>query len=606
MGQSLNSENTNINTYSVNEIISIFSQIDNKIASLHTCSSEDFLSLHSNFKNYFKQSKNISENATQIFDIIAGDKNNTYYNELNSFHKKLNIHLDYSVKQINNSINTLEIILTNLELMFIPFKNFKQNLMTLKYLGTSYKINLDNLSGSDSKELEKDRLNLEELILNVTSAYPLIDDNLRQLKGNVKYSLYKLQKIKERNILNIETILNQIHSSINLLSSKNEESFALIPKLTQKTDNCSISIGKIIENLQFQDIIRQKMEHIQQTQKHIVEELSDLIKSHKAEISLSEKEDYLVKIRDIAGLQAAILIHTNNEYQSAIEIITKKFIEIGQDVADISEICLKFSGLTQHSGETYLNEIENKLTNAITHITNCIKANVEFSFEVDTIHIDIERIAANFENILNIETKLIDLSNKFTNETGKNDLIGVKQLITTLVNDLELIKRNVQQLFDQTLSLSLGLISINEDSSPSNFNQNSEKLSENIVSILNVLRDNNKIVNSYIEQNTEISETILNDIDESVHKVKYYDFFEKIIEEIIIELNSIYYKLKTNDESDHDKEHSLKDIEHLYTVHSERVIHNHMSGITDNNVDIFKEVDKIQIENNEDDSLELF
>lgn len=606
MSQDVNTDNTNLNTYSVNEIISVFSKIDLKIASLHTCSSEDFLSLHANFKNYYKQSKNISENAAQIFEIIAGDKNNTYFNELNSFHKKLNVHLDHSVKQINNSINTLEIILTNLEFMFIPFKNFKQNLMTLKYLGTSYKINLENLISTDETELEINRLNLEELILNVTSAYPLIDDNLRQLKGNVKYSLYKLQKIKERNILNIETILNQIHSSINLLSNKNEESFALIPKLTQKTDNCSCSIGKIIESLQFQDIIRQKMEHIQQTQKNIVGELSELIATHKSEIALAEKKEYLIKIRDIAGLQAAILIHTNNEYQSAIEVITKKFIEIGQDVADISEICIKFSGLTQHSGETYLNEIENKLTNAISHITNCIKANVDFSFEVDTIHIDIERIAANFENILNIESKLIELSAKFSNETGKNELIGVKQLVTTLVNDLDLIKKNVQQLFDQTLSLSLGLISINEDSSPANFNQNSEIISGNIVSILDILRDNNQKVFSHIENNTEISEKILVDIDDSVHKVKYYDFFEKIIEEIIIELNSIYYKLKTHEEKDHDKENNLKDIEQLYTMQSERVIHNHMSEITDDSADIFKEVDKIHVENNEENSLELF
>lgn len=600
------SENANLNTYSVNEIISIFSKIDKKIASLHQSSSDDFLTLHANFKNYFKLSKSISGNATQIFDIVAGKNNNNSFNELNAFHTKLIVHLDHSVKQINFSINTLEKIMANLELMFLPFKNFKQNLMTLKYLGTSYKINMASMGETDENESDRNRQGLEDLILQITNAYPLIDDNLRQLKSNVKYSLYKLQKIKERNILNIETILNQIHSSINLLSEKYEESVILVPKLTQKTDNCSFSIGKIIENLQFQDIIRQKMEHIQKTQKNIVSELNDLNKNHDREISLSNQEEYLIKIRDIAGLQAAILIHTNNEYQSAIEIITKRFIEIGHDVTDISEICKTFSGLTHNSDETYLNEIENKLTNATTLINNCIKANVEFAFEVDTIHIDIERIAANFEGILNIEGKLNELSDKFSTDTSKRDMPGIRQLIGTLVNDLHVIKNNVQQLFDQTLTLSLGLYSGKTDNQPDDFTRNSGELSFNISSILDLLRGNNKRVFSLIDQNNEISDNILADIDESIQKVKYYDFFEKVIEDIIIELNSIYYKLKTHEESDYNKEKSLKDIEQLYTVRSERVIHSHMSGIKENTVDIFKEVDKIHVNPEEDDSLELF
>ncbi len=606
MNTTNNIDNTNLNTYSVNEIVSIFSKIDVKIASLHQSSSEDFLNLHANFKNYYKQSKDISENATHIFDIVSGKKNNDSFNDLNTFHKKLILHLDQSGKQINFSITTLEKILVNLELMFLPFKNFKQNLMTLKYLGTSFKINMAHTENTDEDELHKSRQILEELILHTTSTYPLIDDNLRQLKTNVKYSLYKLQKIKERNILNIETILNQIHSSINILSEKHEESVVLIPKLTQKTDNCSFSIGKIIENLQFQDIIRQKMEHIQQTQKNIVNELSELNKNHTGEIALTNQEEYLIKIRDIAGLQAAILIHTNNEYQSAIEIITKKFIEIGHDVTDISEICKTFSGLTQNSDETYLNEIEHKLTNATGYINNCIKANVEFAFEVDTIHIDIERIAANFENILNIEGELVQLSNKFSTDTSKNDMLGIKQLIHTLVSDLHVIKQNVQQLFDQTLTLSLGLYSGNKDIQPDDFTQKSGELSCNISSILMLLKNNNKNVFSLIEKNNSISDNILADIDESIQKVKYYDYFEKVIEEIIIELNSIYYKLKTHEEADYSKEKSLKDIEQLYTMRSERAIHTHMSDIKENTVDIFKEVDKINVESEEDDSFELF
>lgn len=600
-------DKNDLNVYSVKEIVTTFTTIDTKISSLHECSIEDFLNLHSHFKNYYKQSKVISDNATSIFDIIAGKDNSNSFNDLNSIHSKLIIHLENSVKQLNNSINTLEKIITNLELMILPLKNFKQNLMTLKYLGTSMKINnpySDDEEGS--AKYENDRKNLEDLIANISLIYPVIDENLRKLKGTVNTSLFKLQKIKDRNIINIESILNQIHSSIHLISEKYEESVIQIPKLTQNTGNCSESIGKIITNLQFQDIIRQKMENIQKTHKNLICDLTAISEPAEGQLELNLQDEYLIKIRDITGLQAAILIQTNNEYQNAIEIITKKFIEIGEDISDISDVCFQFSGLTHNSGDSYLNEIENKLSSAVGLIQNCVNANQEFSFEVDVIHVDIERMAVGFESISKIEDKLNLLHDTFSKYPQKNHLLGINQLMEILSNDLKVIKGNVQQLFDQTLALSLGLLETDVQEKGRNINENNKAFSENIHSVLAILKENNNKVCSLLNQNKEISESILEEIRTSVLEVMYYDFFEKVIEEIIIELNSIYYKLKTGKDLKHDKTENLKELEKLYTMQSERTIHKHFAEIEDDNVDIFKEVEKIDLKTDEDDSLELF
>jgi len=238
-------------------------------------------------------------------------------------------------------------------------------------------------------------------------------------------------------------------------------------------------------------------------------------------------------------------------------------------------------------------------------VRNYDKANEEFAFEVDTIHIEIEKMSSNFDHVIKIESKLNQLAVSFADYVENDQLSGVRQLISILVSDLQVIKENVKQLFDQTLSLSISLIS-GESSEVNNNGQQTLTISEDIHAIIGLLENNNANVNKLLNENKEISEQILSEIRNAIKEVKYYDYFEKVIEEIIIELNSIYYKLKTGEEFNYNKADSLKDIEKLYTTHSERAIHHHMVSRDEENMDIFKEVEKIDTNTSEDDSLELF
>jgi len=62
-----------LNAYSIQEITTIFGEIDEKILSLHSCSSEDFLTLNAYFKKYYSDSKTISNNASNLFNILTNE-----------------------------------------------------------------------------------------------------------------------------------------------------------------------------------------------------------------------------------------------------------------------------------------------------------------------------------------------------------------------------------------------------------------------------------------------------------------------------------------------------------------------------------------------------
>ena len=76
-------------TVSKEELISTFSEIDEKINDLHIRSSADFMQLNIYLKDYHKKTRIISENAFRILETIAGKKDIDLIGELESIHQRL-------------------------------------------------------------------------------------------------------------------------------------------------------------------------------------------------------------------------------------------------------------------------------------------------------------------------------------------------------------------------------------------------------------------------------------------------------------------------------------------------------------------------------------
>ena len=160
------------------------------------------------------------------------------------------------------------------------------------------------------------------------------------------------------------------------MDDKNNEALKLIPKLTESTLNTSNSIDKIITNLQYQDIIQQKIAHIQQT--HRILSIKSMISAMR-EMKKQIIKNVLVgsvQIRDIAGLQAAQLIHANKEYQKAIEFISDRFLEVGNEMTGISNLCHQLIGNASGSNTSYFETIREKLETQEYYFRNTKKINL--------------------------------------------------------------------------------------------------------------------------------------------------------------------------------------------------------------------------------------
>lgn len=597
------SDNNVLNTQSIKNIIHKLTDIDRKIISLQQHSSDDFSHFNVFLRKYSKEAHAISDKAKIIFDLISGQNNNDNFSDLSNFYHQSKNYLDNFILQISHSISTLEKILSDLNLINIPLKNFKQNYMTLRYLEANLVLK-NNLEKKSSEDGIINKIN--SLVKDATHIYPVISENINQLKASIRNSIENLSAIKNENIYYIDQILFDVNSSIQLLTNKHEEYKQQSPKLKYTSDNFLNSISQIITNIQYHDIIRQKMEHIQHTHKSIISQLQELYQ--KENITESDQAEYFVRIKDITSLQIAQLLQTNKDYQNAIDIITKKVNEIGNDITFISTICLQLTFYTQKAGETHFGEIKYKLESTINLIDKFAKSNRDFVFEITAINNTINEINQNIKQLKKINTELTEFQNLFISKNIETPNINsISEQIRNVSTDIQNTINSCLQLFGETNDLNNHL-----KSNIANYYQESDR-SQKVISIKKETQEIKRILKKYDQKNQELQKLIkeinhssinnTNEIKRSVEKITYYDYFDKIIDEIILELNEINqeleYKLLPENK---DVKNRLEDIKKTYTTDSEHYIHKQF--IDDDNIELFD--DNSESEEEEDDNIEFF
>lgn len=400
-----------------------------------------------------------------------------------------------------------------------------------------------------------------------------IENQLCDLRNHMLELKYKTEASGEYTLTSIDDLSYGIEATNQLILKKNKESKLSLPLLKEKTSNTTESIGNIITHLQYHDIIRQKIEHIQDTHTKIIEDLGVQMNDSNKDEEISEAQ-----IADIVGLQAAQLILVSKEYQNAIEIITSNFQQIANDIRDISTLSNNFSYDEQNSETTLIKRIIIKLDEAIILLdqsdTNRLRLEMEKSYS------SFEKLnKRSFEKVISPLKNLIEKEDSI--KDNKNNENSLNSQIISLIKEIDTQNINFEKKLNEIVKISNTLfIGDAENELGSEIEQEKIMLMVKISKILRSLDTDNSMLNTVLNQNDKLNGEILSKIEGTINKVEYYMLFEDVINEVIQKLNNINKTLKpkgglSNDFSD------LKEIEKLYTVKSERLVHNSITGQVD-------------------------
>lgn len=592
-----------LNHYSVQEITSIFAEIDEKILSLHSCSSDDFLTLNAYFKKYYTDSKTISKNATNLFNIITNEESRqNYLLQLQKFIVLLQDLLNKYEEFVNGIIFSIEQMIQEMDKMFVTANNLKQDIMTLKLLVANLKLDIIVSAFRNGKIAQKTN-DFNELIIQTRSFFIEFYKHSNVFKDELKALNQNLIQQRSRNVQQINDIITGFNLASLLLDQKYKDAIQLVPKLSESTNNTSVSIDKIITNLQYQDIIRQKIDHIQQTHKDIIKKIDDIKDTGNIQSNLESKLGWFIQIRDIAGLQSAQLIHANKEYQKAIEIISEKFLEVGNDMTSISELCQHLTGNQLGSSVTYFDEIKDKLekTGYFSELFEKSLGFIQGKIESENRHL--KELVNNFEELsdflFTIDKSIIkslDHQIPIESEQYESTESQIRNILSEIRNINNLYQGQFTKIKENTFC-DYELI----NNSIYSLKTRLKDFSMNCEQLVSGLYENNENVFKIIVENQVLSQKISADIKNSLEQIKYYDFFDKVIEEIIFKLNDVNQRLQSIDGSKNEN-YNIDYLRQRYTMQSEHTIHDSIS--------MEKTIDQFDFNSTgadeDDDNLELF
>lgn len=575
------------------EIANVFEQIDKQIMSLHKCSSDDFLMLNSNLKTIYKKAKSITHNIEQGISVQVGQD----YNQLLLNLFKIYQNISSVFQEFNNEKEKVSEEMQNVFKIFgmlaLPEKNFKQNIMTIKFLIANLVLNTTCFENSSNKEVNELANSIDLKINNLKNSFPHFEEKINIIQNSLRDTKEINQTIDIQLKKTIDTVLKSVRDCISQLMESNKSVQIQSPKVKDAINESYKKVGKVITNLQYHDIIRQKMEHIQDIQKEIVNEVATI---NQSDIKAG-KQFFFKKISDIAELQAAQLVYTNKEYQFAIETIIANLKEINHDIITINTIGKQIVGitqlkdqlslLTQKQFEVIFLEVENLLHKCYSIFNNIFKVKDEIikyfstSFKEfkNKIELDINALSKLSTNISNIELKasILQIDDVFKDvEMNYNSINDYLNQIQNLLNSIVKCKENCSFI-------------LNEDKI------NAFKVDSNRT--LNEIFSNHQQIFNMQSSNINMIENIGNEIKQSVESIRYYEFFDKSIEKIIVQLQSINEILRITDKDIKINEFNLKEIKEKYTMKSEHEIHENI---------VSKSFDKNKINMNDANNVEFF
>jgi len=272
----------------------------------------------------------------------------------------------------------------------------------------------------------------------------------------------------------------------------------------------------------------------------------------------------------------AQLMLTNKEYQNAIEKITSELLEIHDKIQTITNISLKISDECKHSRKNNESDVLKKKDQFSRILENTYNETNEFRSSIKKININNSNLIGLFEKIGEFEIDLNKFNSFLNEQNDKSDkFLQLTEKTNTLLNDINYNHSEIQKLstqINQHISL-LDKQTIDQSANNLSSILNSGKnLFESL--ILNIKDYTNEIGNQLFN-NIEISNTISEDIKASINNIKYYQLFEKIIEEIIQKLNTINQILRNKNVLNNAVEEvsDLNKLKEKYTMQSERDIH---------------------------------
>lgn len=571
----------------------------------------DFLAIGTNIKDFYKRAGEISKASSSVTCLMSGENITEAMEDLHCMLERTELDLISREQDSEQGTYNLKSIRSTIENIQDSLGEFKSIIRMLIMLGTNTRIESAYLT-NDIDGFQNLADDVEKLTEVMGSKFVSMLKQLRILNDLIMHTLTNLTNVEKEQNVKRKKILKEMENSLSVLMNQHDLSLDTAKETEVESENISASISNIVSAMQFHDITRQQMEHIRDALKEKSRISANIFEAQDADIEIRKK--FIFMISDITKLQASQLLHTKDDFWTAVDNIIKNLDDVSKSILEMTGKIAEMTGADGGSGElSCLSDIEKgmaeildslaanavveaEISNVVSSLTKTVSGLTLFIDSVEEIGVEIGRVAVN---------ACIKAAH-----TGKEGAaLGVlSESIQRLATDARFQTSAISDHLKGISTIAENLNTSTNLTIESRRAADSEMVKE-IDSLLGSMRSVNNKVSSILASGKmdSMARSLAKDISSMLHSIDVHHKVVSKMDNLIVKLQHLWTlpeKLNISRDKSDTSMLSFEELKNRYTMQSERDIHcaNEASGaVLDNHASVAGNAGEISSTDAEDD-----
>jgi len=297
---------------SLEDVSAQLQEMERRLHNILADKEEDFLQLGSNLMDFSSRSREITSEVSSLAELASGEEITGRINDLQAFMGTVS-----SLCQTMTDGATLEDlsrIIASLNKLKELFQEFARVIKALRMLGISTRIESARLGeyGRGFTSLADD---VDKLVARIEQSSAEISNRSNEIIATTLKVQSGTKKLFTSQHCLLDQVVSSLAGNIDDLASIVEQANRVSDELIVHSEQIASSTSTAVTSLQFHDIVRQQIEHVEECARDAVELIHQYMAAEHSEYSLQQ---VLTFVLQIAKIQAHQLESGSEQFEKAV------------------------------------------------------------------------------------------------------------------------------------------------------------------------------------------------------------------------------------------------------------------------------------------------
>ncbi|MEI6207567.1 MAG: hypothetical protein WCP20_12365 [Desulfuromonadales bacterium] len=534
---------------------------------------DEFLQIGSQLQSFYQRSKDITQMANQLVEIVSGDRLQRLIGRLEQMMADMEAYLSDSRSRSGAGCITLEKVSQLLDELSGPMEGFQKMNKALRMLSISTKIESARLGelGSGFVNLAMD---VEKLSHQVNEKSSAILEHRHKMASTIASNLISVRSGEAAQDAEVRGTLASTAANLQKLIAVNDRCTSFGAMVSTISADVSSNISEVVSSQQTHDITRQQVEHVVEALERLI---ADFSAAGSDNLEDSRRRTLIIEAGDVCELQEAQLRFASSELYSAVCTIVDNLRDVAHKQSTMAHETMSVAGAADSGGSSFVDDLRRGLSSVTSVLAVCARTGNEMGITMRNVAATIQQITGFVGDIefIGSEIDLIAL-----NSQVKAALTGREGAALGVL--AEAIKRLSDEAVRQTASVSATLTDIQTatihlsdetDTDDSGPDAHIANMGAELDNILKTLGEMNNDLFSLLAALGDRVGSLTQDVEQATVGIDVHERTRAMAADVLATLEQIVAQARLIEPASSEFKQNLLHMEKRYTMESERHIH---------------------------------